>query len=131
MIYDEQFQRFAELHKEIKRLETDVKVMKKKRDKLGEQILEIFTQLGTTTTKANGVTISVKTTTHASIRAGLDSQAVEMLDNLGYGDICKTTALPSKVAALVRELKKTNMVPEEFHTYLNIYDKTQVVGRES
>ena len=131
MLYEQEFQRFAALHKEQKRLETELKAVKSAKGKCGEQIAEIFTQLGIDKTRSDGVTIFISCQTFASIPNGNEPVAAELLQKYGYGDILKTTALPSKVAALVRELQAKDAMPEDLAAVLNIYEKTEVKGKES
>jgi hypothetical protein len=129
MLYEQEFQKFVALHKEVKELEAAAKAKRKDKEKLGEQILELLTQLGTDTVGVGDTTIYIYEQTRASIKAGMEAEATKMLTDLGYGEIVETTAKPQRVAALVRELKSKNMLPPELHEVLNIYDQIEVRAR--
>lgn len=134
--------RFVELDSRIKKLDAELKELKKERDAMEEPLIDGLVDAGIQNLNVAGHTVYIRTQLWASAKDIVDpltgeaigkdwNSALAAVQATGHADLIETRINSQRLSALVRELDDTeDGVPEIMRENLNISEQIKLVVRK-
>ncbi len=111
----------------IKTDEASLKLRKKKRDELEQQVLLFFEQEGITSIRVGDHTVSLRRDVRASVKAGCQEAACDALRILDRADVVKETVHAGTLSSIVREYDEADEeVPALLADQINVAEMFSV-----
>ena len=124
--------RFVELEKQRRDLETRLKALKEETTKLKESILSDFEEAGMSKTVVEGMTVYVHRQLWASAIDSDYERACQALKSAGLNDYVQERFNINSLSAYVRELDKAgDPLPSEFDGCIDVKERFEIRTRIS
>ena len=113
-------------------LEEKLEALKGDIEATEQRLIETMTQTDTQNFTHAGTQFSIRTSTHASAKAGMRADLFSALRGEGYGDMITETVNANTLTAFVKEQREANggEVPEWLSGLVSVFEKQKISMRK-
>lgn len=125
--------RFLAIETEIDELELATKLAKKRKLVVERALLDEFKEAGIQNQKMNGRLVYLHRTPYADVKDGVSKEEIiEVLDEIGLGDVAKRTLSSTQLTALVKEFdaEGEGALPDELAAKIDVGERYSIRSRK-
>lgn len=113
--------------------EEKLEILKGEIEATEQRLIETMTQTDTQNFTHSGTQFSIRTSTHASAKAGRKLDLFDALRLEGFGDLITETVNANTLTAFVKEQREANdgQLPEWMGDLVSVYDEKRISLRKS
>lgn len=119
------------VEEQIERVESDLKGLKERAEKLDEEVQSLFCEHGIQNIGVGGKTVYMSRQTWTSVRPERKEEARKVLEALGLGDFVKESVSGQQLSAWVRErIDQNETIPPELQECIRVTEKLSIRVRK-